>query len=72
MIPPVRCFTCGHFLADKVKAYDRRCEAEKAKLTRKDDEDKSSFRGKIMDDLGIRNVCCRNQTMTAVNLTAII
>eukprot|EP00798_Chlamydomonas_sp_ICE-L_P009410 gene9410-16524_t len=56
MIVPVRCFTCGKVVADKWRAYTRMVDEDK---TLTDEE-----RGKILDTLGIKRICCRTVMLT--------
>ena len=87
MLIPVRCFTCGKVLADKWEAYERRCkdaddaEAKKGKerqgKSQGEDEGGSAAggktaRGKILDDLGITQGCCRTIMLTHVDMSLVI
>lgn len=53
MLVPVRCFTCGNLIADKMEAY---------KKALKDGEEA----GDAMDALGIKRYCCRRMLLTTV------
>lgn len=53
MLIPVRCFTCGTLVADKMDAY---------KKAIKNGEDA----GDVMDDLGVKRYCCRRMLLTTV------
>ena len=76
MIIPVKCFTCGNVLADKYNYYKRQIAAEKSK----NDEDinaviyltqdniKKTIEGKVMDDLGLKKICCRRHFLTHVDI----
>jgi DNA-directed RNA polymerase subunit N (RpoN/RPB10) len=86
MIIPLRCFTCGKVLADKwvyyenkSKELDKQIEAstltindlsidEKNKKTYFD----SNFKGKILDDLGLKKLCCRRHMLGHVDLINVI
>ncbi len=76
MIIPIKCFTCGHVLADKYRYY-----IEKVRQNKKDnnlDEDnviyltkqnvEKTAEGKIMDELGLRKMCCRRHFLTHVDI----
>eukprot|EP00798_Chlamydomonas_sp_ICE-L_P023477 gene23477-17301_t len=60
MIVPVRCFTCGKVVADKWRAYTRMVDEDK---TLTDEE-----RGKILDTLAIKRICCRTVMLTTVDM----
>lgn len=79
MILPVRCFTCGKVLADKWSAYERRVNQEKDAKTSTNTTAASgatvvldSFRGDILNDLGITRMCCRRHMLTHVDLIDVI
>ena len=75
MIIPVKCFTCGKVLANKYQFYIR--EVRKAKA---DNNDTSSVtyltntniqktaEGKILDQLGLINICCRRHMLSLVDI----
>lgn len=76
MIIPVKCFTCGNVLADKYNYYKREIAAEKGR-NREDinaviyltqDNIKKTIEGKIMDDLGLKKICCRRHFLTHVDI----
>ena len=50
---PVRCFTCGSLIADKMERY-------KEAIERGEDA------GEILDVLGIKRYCCRRMLLTSV------
>lgn len=76
MIIPVKCFTCGNVLADKYNYYIRQIAQEKSKngqdvnaviyLTQ--DNIKKTIEGKVMDDLGLKKICCRRHFLTHVDI----
>jgi DNA-directed RNA polymerase subunit N (RpoN/RPB10) len=86
MIIPIRCFTCGKVLADKWVYYQEKCkEIEKrvdtSKLTiddlRIDEKNKStyfeeSFKGELLDNIGLKKICCRRHMLGHVDLIDII
>ena len=67
MIIPVKCFTCGMVLADKYRYYLE--EVRKLKLSKDIDVDKVMYltkeykektpEGEVMDNLGLKKMCCR-------------
>jgi hypothetical protein len=76
MIIPVKCFTCGMVLADKYRYFQgevRRIKiaqgvnVEKVVYLTKDKVDKTP-EGKVLDDLGLTNVCCRRHMLTHVDI----
>ena len=76
MIIPVKCFTCGMVLADKYRYFQgevRRIKIAQGKNTEKvvyltkDTVDKTP-EGKVLDDLGLTNVCCRRHMLTHVDI----
>ncbi len=77
MIIPIRCFTCGKVMADKIDYYV--AELEKLK---KDPDAKNNdpvFKNfdnvqtkKILDDLGLTRYCCRRNLISNVDLMHII
>lgn len=53
MLVPVRCFTCGNLIADKMERYQNAVkEGQQA--------------GDVLDSLGIRRYCCRRMLLTTV------
>lgn len=84
MIIPVRCFTCGKVLADKWRAYVRKCAEQDAVEQAKDGQAavngdfqpvgdrqgllKSTPRDKILTGLGLTRMCCRRHMLTHVDL----
>ena len=76
MLIPVKCFTCGMVLADKYRYFQgevRRIKIAQGKNTEKvvyltkDTVDKTP-EGKVLDDLGLTNVCCRRHMLTHVDI----
>lgn len=76
MIIPVRCMSCGHVLADKWEYYSRECQ----KLAEETSEDQPTTmknmdklsRGKILDDLGLKRLCCRRHMLGNQDMMDII
>lgn len=76
MIIPVKCFTCGNVLADKYRYYQE--EVRKIKLGRGQNPERVIYltsnnkektaEGKVLDDLGLTNVCCRRHMITHVDI----
>jgi DNA-directed RNA polymerase subunit N len=76
MIIPVKCFTCGNVLADKYRYYQ--AEVRKIKISQglkidkevyltKENVDKTP-EGQVLDDLALKNVCCRRHMLTHVDI----
>jgi DNA-directed RNA polymerase subunit N (RpoN/RPB10) len=76
MIIPVKCFTCGNVLADKYRFYLE--EVRKLKESKNQDNDRVVYltttnmektpEGVVLDDLGLKNVCCRRHMLTHVDI----
>jgi DNA-directed RNA polymerase subunit N (RpoN/RPB10) len=76
MIIPVKCFTCGNVLADKYRFYLE--EVRKRKLQNGLQIDKVVYltkkhiektpEGEVLDNLGLKNVCCRRHMLTHVDI----
>jgi len=76
MIIPIRCFTCGKVIADKVDYYNK--EVEKMKLEGKENNDKmfkhfdDIHTKDILDKLGLTRYCCRRNLISNIDLMEII
>ena len=76
MIIPIKCFTCGKVIADKYRYYVE--EVRKKKLEKDMDIHKvvyltTEFRdktpeGEVMDDLGLKKMCCRRHILSHVDI----
>ena len=76
MIIPVKCVTCGFVLADKYRYYLNQVRSQKlAKglqvdsvmyLTAKHMD--KTVEGTVLDNMRIRNVCCRRHMLTHVDM----
>jgi DNA-directed RNA polymerase subunit N (RpoN/RPB10) len=76
MIIPVKCFTCGMVLGDKYRYYQNEVRrnkllqgvsADKVIYLTKDNTEKT-IEGKVLDDIGLKNVCCRRHILTHVDI----
>jgi DNA-directed RNA polymerase I, II, and III subunit RPABC5 len=76
MIIPVKCFTCGHVLADKYRYFQdevRRIKIQQGQNTQKvvyltkETIDKTP-EGTVLDNLRLTNVCCRRHMLTHVDV----
>ena len=76
MIIPIKCFTCGNVLADKYRYYQaevRRIKIqngtniEKVVYLTKDNIEKTP-EGTVLDNLNLKNVCCRRHILTHVDI----
>jgi len=85
MIIPIRCFTCHKVLGDKWTYYKGKVveheEAEKNKVVSLKDinanDIKESFflddyKGKILDEMNIKKICCRRHMLGHVDLIDLI
>jgi DNA-directed RNA polymerase subunit N len=76
MIIPVKCFTCGNVLADKYRYFQS--EVRRIKIAQGLKVDKVVYlskeniektpEGTVLDDLGLKNVCCRRHMLTHVDI----
>ena len=81
MIIPIKCFTCGMVIADKYRFYLQ--EVRKKKLAKKGNDqsidiDKVLYltkefhektpEGEVLDELGMRKMCCRRHFLTHVDI----
>ena len=76
MIIPVKCFTCGNVLANTYRYYQN--EVRRIKLSQGIKHDKVIYltaekvektaEGNVLDDLGLKNVCCRRHMLTHVDI----
>lgn len=76
MICPVRCFTCGRVLADKIKYFQKKREEIFGKnaspILDNADQDEERQMGILLDELGLNLMCCRRHILTHVDLIDII
>ena len=81
MIIPVRCFTCNKVIGDKWEYY--RSKVEELRDTGEIDDgdvnndvintkDGQTKRGKLLDEMGIKRICCRRHILTHIDLIDII
>lgn len=76
MIIPIKCFTCGMVIADKYRYYTE--EVRKRKLTKGLEVDKVIYltkeyaektpEGEVLDELGLKKMCCRRHMLTHVDI----
>lgn len=76
MIIPVKCFTCGNVLADKYRFFleevrrikiQKDVQVDKVVYLTKETMDKTP-EGTVLDQLKLRNVCCRRHMLTHVDI----
>ena len=74
MIIPIRCFTCGKIMADKIDFYNE----EVAKLKKVNDKD-NTFKNfdsvhtkDILDKLGLSRYCCRRNLISNVDIMDVV
>ena len=53
MLIPVRCFTCGNLIADKLEDYQNKTKSGEEPA-------------KVLNDLGVERYCCRRMLLTSV------
>ena len=76
MIVPIRCFTCGKVMADKIDYYT--AELEKLKKSQETNQDPlfknfDDIQTKdLLDSLGLTRYCCRRNLISNVDLMNII
>lgn len=73
MIIPIRCFTCSSVLADKYRCYLQKVRevkknSDKVEYLTTLNLGEKTVEGHIMDDLNIKNVCCRRHFLTHVDI----
>ena len=76
MICPIRCFTCGHVLADKIRYFQKRkteimgSKKEQPMV----DVDNADFLNlkELLDELELSLMCCRRHMLSHVDLIDII
>jgi len=76
MIIPIKCFTCGNVLADKYRYYQQ--EVRRLKIANNMKVDKVVYltkehiektpEGIVLDNIGLKNVCCRRHMLTHVDI----
>ena len=80
MIIPIRCFTCGQLLADKWNFYQNTVQQRrksdpnyKEKKALIDNYNintiEKTVEGIVLDELGLKRLCCRRHMLTHVDLT---
>ena len=76
MIIPIRCFTCGKVMADKIDFYESEVEKLKKEKTVNTDPAFKHFdkihTDKILDKIGLTRYCCRRNMISNVDLMHII
>jgi len=72
MLIPVKCFTCGKVIANKYPIYlDLVSKQKKDKDTIQyldSEKIEKTIEGKVLDDLGLVDVCCRRHMLTHVDI----
>ena len=72
MIIPVRCFTCGKVLCDKWEYYKERVAALERENAQQKKPQQQAFdgnaHGHILDDMGLKRMCCRRHILGHVDL----
>ena len=76
MLIPVKCFTCGNVIGNKYNYYLKEVVKRKEQLGEIPHEiqyldDKSidkTIEGTILDELKLKDMCCRRHLLTHVNI----
>jgi DNA-directed RNA polymerase I, II, and III subunit RPABC5 len=81
MIIPIKCVTCGMVLADKYRYYLEKVRQNKLASSStntvsidkviyftKDGNTSKTKEAEVMDELGMRNMCCRRVFLTHVDV----
>ena len=77
MIIPIKCFTCGNVLADKYRYYLEKVKEKKIQANKQLDKVvyltentkiEKTIEGQVLDEIGLRNVCCRRHMLTHVDI----
>ncbi|PNH00129.1 DNA-directed RNA polymerase subunit N [Tetrabaena socialis] len=77
MICPVRCFTCGRVIADKIKYFQRKRQEllgskTAAPILDSGVQEEERVMGALLDELELTLMCCRRHLLTQVDLIDII
>lgn len=80
---PIRCFTCGNIIADKYRLYLEKVKTIKLNKINQDNNNiedinnvcylsetniEKTPEGLVLDELKIKNVCCRRHMLTHVDI----
>lgn len=69
---PVRCFTCSEVLANKYQYYLRevrnRTGDDDPQLVYLTDEAQKTVEGDVLDEMGLKRLCCRRHMLTHVEI----
>ena len=71
---PIKCFTCGTLIADKYRYYKTEVSRQKTKSESTDDtynnveELTKTIEGNVLDNLLVKNICCRRHMLTHVDI----
>jgi len=77
MIIPIKCFTCGMVIADKYRYYQEEVRKRKLAKGMKDldhilyltkEFSEKTVEGEVLDDLGLKKMCCRRHMLTHVDI----
>ena len=71
MIIPIRCMTCGKILADKWEYYEKRCKELEKEETKSETSERffdKHLKGKVLDELQLKKMCCRRHMLGHVDL----
>ena len=81
MIIPIKCFTCGTFIANRYQIYCDEVRLRKMQSSKyKNDMDRNrveyftheninkTIEGNVLDELGLTKMCCRRHMLTHVDI----
>lgn len=66
MIIPVRCVTCGKVVGDKWRWFESKLKDEAPEEATATEQ--SSRRARLLDELGLKRMCCRRHLLTTVDV----
>jgi len=72
MIIPIRCFNCSKIIADNYREYLKRVKQRqpdtRVEYLNISSKEEKTIKGKVLDELGIVNSCCRIHYITHVDV----
>lgn len=75
MLIPIKCFTCGKLISNKYFIYLKKVEDIKKERNIHDkieyldtSEIKKTVEGEVLDELNLKDICCRRHFLTHVDI----
>ncbi len=75
MLIPIKCFTCGKVIANKYFIYLQKVQDIKKERNIHDkieyldtSEIKKTVEGEVLDELNLKDICCRRHFLTHVDI----